>query len=200
MSNTYYLQFAQKIDRWDEALPLGNGEMGALVFGGAGKLTVSLDRGDIWDRSNSPENGAEFTYAHLKKYKDDRNTRKIAKIFDRPYSKPTPSKLPVGKIVLEFAPGAEDCFELDMQRAESVLSQRRAYFSDLSPCDARMRIYRVGYSVLLGPTGQSPIRDPPQVGRIFGKIPCSACGFQQIKESSVSQADVLCGAKRRRTV
>lgn len=119
MSNTFYLQFAQKIDRWDEALPLGNGEMGALVFGGAGKLTVSLDRGDIWDRSNSPENGAEFTYAHLKKYKDSRNTRKIAKIFDMPYSKPTPSKLPVGKIVLEFAPGAEDCFGLDMQRAEA---------------------------------------------------------------------------------
>ena len=56
----YKLTISREIDRWDEGIPLGNGELGALVFGSAKKLTVSPDRGDIWDKSGSPENTPGF--------------------------------------------------------------------------------------------------------------------------------------------
>jgi len=39
------------IDRWDEAVPLGNGILGALLWGDAGGIRVSLDRGDVWVKS-----------------------------------------------------------------------------------------------------------------------------------------------------
>lgn len=44
------------IDRWDEAVPLGNGILGALLWGDAGGIRVSLDRGDIWDNRQPPSN------------------------------------------------------------------------------------------------------------------------------------------------
>ena len=34
---------------WDEALPLGNGLLGALVWGDGAPLRISLDRTDLWD-------------------------------------------------------------------------------------------------------------------------------------------------------
>jgi hypothetical protein len=34
---------------WDEALPLGNGLLGALVWGDGKPIKLSLDRTDLWD-------------------------------------------------------------------------------------------------------------------------------------------------------
>jgi len=34
---------------WDEAIPLGNGMLGALVWQKDNKLRISLDRADLWD-------------------------------------------------------------------------------------------------------------------------------------------------------
>ena len=43
------LSFSVLSDRWDEAIPLGNGMLGALVWHKDGKLRISLDRADLWD-------------------------------------------------------------------------------------------------------------------------------------------------------
>jgi len=40
---------------WDEALPLGNGLLGGLVWGDGGPLKISLDRTDLWDLRPVPE-------------------------------------------------------------------------------------------------------------------------------------------------
>ena len=53
------------IKNWDEALPLGNGDMGCLVWNSADKLRFSLDKGGIWDCSNPPENQENSTYADI---------------------------------------------------------------------------------------------------------------------------------------
>jgi hypothetical protein len=43
------LELAAPIDRWDEAIPLGNGLTGGLLWGGGNSIRLSLDRGDLWD-------------------------------------------------------------------------------------------------------------------------------------------------------
>lgn len=43
------LQLRAPIARWDEAIPLGNGAMGVLLWGEGRTLRLSLDRGDLWD-------------------------------------------------------------------------------------------------------------------------------------------------------
>ena len=42
--------FDKSILRWDEAVPLGNGKTGCLIWGNGDRLRFSLDRTDIWDR------------------------------------------------------------------------------------------------------------------------------------------------------
>ena len=39
------LKLAAPIDSWDEAVPLGNGTMGVLLWGEASLIRLSLDRG-----------------------------------------------------------------------------------------------------------------------------------------------------------
>lgn len=116
----YKLTIPREIDRWDEGIPLGNGEMGALVFGSAKKLTVSLDRGDIWDKSGSPENTPGFCYANLVKWAKSGNRKAIYKTFDLPYQRPTPTKLPCGRLELlvqgDRVP-QDCCFALDLKTA-----------------------------------------------------------------------------------
>ena len=45
----YNLQFDHLAAKWDEAMPLGNGLLGALVWQKQGRLRLSLDRADLWD-------------------------------------------------------------------------------------------------------------------------------------------------------
>ncbi|KRF43706.1 hypothetical protein ASG93_01950 [Paenibacillus sp. Soil787] len=64
--NKHDLIFDQPITRWDEALPLGNGLTGCLLWGNGKPLRFSLDRGDLWDLRLTPEVlDAGFTYAGM---------------------------------------------------------------------------------------------------------------------------------------
>ncbi len=44
------------VNTWDEALPLGNGLMGGLLWGEDSTVRLSLDRGDLWDERTHGEN------------------------------------------------------------------------------------------------------------------------------------------------
>ena len=43
------LELAAPIATWDEAVPLGNGMTGGLLWGEGRVLKLSLDRADLWD-------------------------------------------------------------------------------------------------------------------------------------------------------
>ena len=52
------------IATWDEAIPLGNGLMGGLLWGETNLIRLSLDRGDLWDERPAPGDPlGSFTYA-----------------------------------------------------------------------------------------------------------------------------------------
>lgn len=87
---------------WDEAVPLGNGMVGALVWKNADRVRVSLDRADLWDlrpmeNLNTPEWKFRWVVAQWKK----NDYKPVQEKFDKPYdSNPAPSKIPAG--ALEF--------------------------------------------------------------------------------------------------
>lgn len=119
------LRFPHSILRWDEALPLGNGQMGCLVWGKPEELRFSLDRADLWDRTVPYElNKDEFCYSHLKKLAGEGNTQEIRRIFDAPYSFPTPTRLPAGKLLLRIhgAAGVESRLQLAQAQGELAVS------------------------------------------------------------------------------
>ena len=48
-NTSHNLVFDSLAKHWDEAMPLGNGMLGALVWQQECKLRISLDRVDLWD-------------------------------------------------------------------------------------------------------------------------------------------------------
>jgi alpha-L-fucosidase 2 len=95
------LQFDEPITVWDEALPLGNGQMGMLVWG-EDRVKLSLDRVDIWDNRPAPETQSEeYTYAAMVRAYRDRDGETIERLFNGPYHwYPAPTKLLAGRIEL----------------------------------------------------------------------------------------------------
>ena len=113
------LSFRKEITSWDEALPLGNGETGCLIWGGSRAFRFSLDRGDIWDKTPSKEVQAEdFTYSTLVGLAKERKTDEIRRKFDAPYNHPTPTKLPAGKLIFDF--GESTAIRSDLSLAEAL--------------------------------------------------------------------------------
>ncbi len=116
---SYQWQIEAPITKWDEAIPLGNGLTGCLVWGEKNKLRFSFDRGDLWD-NRKPKEILEkgFTYKNLQKLIKEKNTREISRLTDKPYSSPYPTKLPGVRLELELAKGFKAAnFTLDMGQA-----------------------------------------------------------------------------------
>lgn len=88
------LVFDSLAKRWDEAIPLGNGWIGALIWQKNDKLRMSLDRVDLWDDRPMPEiDKLKFSWVVEQVRKGEYDT--VQKIGDDPYEKyPAPTKIP----------------------------------------------------------------------------------------------------------
>lgn len=99
----YNLEFDYLPMTWDEGLPLGNGQIGALIWQKEDKLRLSLDHVDLWDeRKMENLQGKPYKYSWVKEQWEKDTYKNVQDLFDAPYDKaPAPSKIPGG--ALEFA-------------------------------------------------------------------------------------------------
>lgn len=117
------LHFDTAITNWDEAIPLGNGLVGSLIWGPSNALRFSLDRGDLWDTTPFPGILEEdFNFKTLVKFAKEKNQQAIREKFDAPYSYPTPTKLPAGKIILHFKENLNITSHLDISSAVATIN------------------------------------------------------------------------------
>ncbi len=109
------IELGKQIDRWDEAVPLGNGMTGSLLWGGKDQIRFSMDRGDLWDL-RSPKELSEpgFTFANIRKLVKARNQREINRLFDNIYNQKVPTKLPGARIVITLKDPAIKAFSLNL--------------------------------------------------------------------------------------
>lgn len=117
------LCFDKTISNWDEAIPIGNGLCGALIWGSSDALRFSLDRGDIWD--TTPFEGVsspEFTYGNMVRFAKKGDINEIRRVFDAPYNHPLPSKLPAGKLIFDFKRVKNVCSHLDLSCAQATIT------------------------------------------------------------------------------
>ena len=93
---SYDLHLDQLPEVWDEAIPLGNGMLGALVWSKDGKLRLSLDRADLWDlRPMENLKIPEWKYSWVKDQWEKNDYQPVQERFDVPYDRsPAPSKIP----------------------------------------------------------------------------------------------------------
>lgn len=135
------LELAAPITRWDEAIPLGNGMLGGLLWGEGNTLKLSLDRGDLWDERPAPGDPlAHFTYFRMAELVAQKNNAAISEIVDKQgYEQPHPTRIPAGRLELEFAPIEKvTSFGLDFATATGRAAfagggRAEVFFSAVSP-------------------------------------------------------------------
>lgn len=92
----YDLAFDGLAVSWDEGMPLGNAEVGSLVWGKDSVLRMSLDRIDLWDLRpmdsiSGDNNRFQWVYDQVMK----KDYLPVQQKFDHPYDAlPAPSKIP----------------------------------------------------------------------------------------------------------
>ena len=116
------LHFEKLANSWDEALPLGNGMLGVLVWQKDGNLRFSLDRADVWDmRPMAGLHRKEFSYKWVQEQVQKKDYKPVQQYFDVPYdTEPAPSKIPAGALEFSLPAGAE------VEKADVELSDATA--------------------------------------------------------------------------
>ncbi|MBQ7058927.1 MAG: glycoside hydrolase family 95 protein [Firmicutes bacterium] len=126
-ASRHVLWYRQSASNWNEALPLGNGRIGAMVFGGIRHEKLALNEDTLWsglpgfyDQPDAPaawEEARELTaqgkYVEAQKLLEKKFT-----------SRPTEMYLPLGNLLVDF-PGSEGLSyrrELDLRTALSKVS------------------------------------------------------------------------------
>jgi len=113
------------IQTWDEAIPLGNGTMGVLLWGEGNTLRLSLDRGDLWDERPSAKHVAvrdRFNWATMQQLVASNRMAEFHEIFDSNYDyNGPPTKLPAGRLEIMLDAGQTvENFELNLATAEGI--------------------------------------------------------------------------------
>jgi alpha-L-fucosidase 2 len=114
----YNLFFPKLANKWDEAMPLGNGMLGVLIWGKNSKLRLSLDRADLWDERKALDI-SKLTFKWVEEQVHQNNYAAVQKIGDEPYdNSPYPTKLPAAAMEFDISKfGKVISNELDIETA-----------------------------------------------------------------------------------
>ncbi len=123
------LKLAAPVTTWDEAVPLGNGAMGLLLWGQGHELRLSLDRGDLWDERPSKaflQIRDQFHWGTLQQLVASNRMDEFNAICDANYDyNGPPTKLPAGRVELTLDDSQSvESFELKLATAEGVANFR----------------------------------------------------------------------------
>lgn len=108
--------------RWDEAIPLGNGWLGALIWQKESKIRISLDRVDLWDDHPMPGiDKLKFKWVADQVRKGEYDS--VQKLGDEPYEKyVAPTKIPGAALEFDISKfGKVVSNDLNVKTALSVI-------------------------------------------------------------------------------
>ena len=120
----YNLKFDKTINLWDEAIPLGNGKCGCLIYE-QNPLRFAIDRIDLWDsREADSAKRKDFTYQTLidmiTKKEEGYWAKKKAFFESELRLKPYPTKLTCARLEFDFDSKVKNVISfLDIEKAVS---------------------------------------------------------------------------------
>lgn len=123
-SSKHGLVFSSLATVWDEAIPLGNATLGALIWEKNGELRFSLDRSDLWDlRPMKGLHGPHFSYAWVAAQVRKKDYRVVQQKLDEPYERePAPTKIPGAALMVNTKTwGPVKSARLDIADAECTV-------------------------------------------------------------------------------
>ncbi|MDR3297722.1 MAG: glycoside hydrolase family 95 protein [Prevotellaceae bacterium] len=130
--NDYTLWYNKPAERWTEALPLGNGRMGAMVFGKAGHEEIQLNEETLWagQPNNNANSKAKAELPRIRQLIFEGKYREAQNACDSFIQSKTNHGMPyqpLGSLWLTFAgheQPADYYRELDLQGATSAVRYR----------------------------------------------------------------------------
>jgi alpha-L-fucosidase 2 len=97
------LQFDHLATKWDKAMPLGNGMMGALIWQKENMLRLSLDRADLWDERKALDL-SKFNFKWVEAHVKANDYDTVHKLGDAPYDNIVyPTKLSAAAIEFDVS-------------------------------------------------------------------------------------------------
>ena len=91
--------------RWLDGIPLGNGHIGAVLWGDGRPLNVALDKYDCWELRERPTDKHRYNYETLRRLVEAGQADDIERIF-RPAAtssdQPCPTRLPMPRLEIDF--------------------------------------------------------------------------------------------------
>ena len=105
------LWYRQSARKWTEALPVGNGRIGAMLFGGVACERIALNEDSLWSGypkdKNNPD--AHKYYAQAQQLAQSGQLAQAQRLIeDRLEGAFTESYMPLGDIYIEFS-GVDEC-------------------------------------------------------------------------------------------
>lgn len=125
--NPLRLWYSQPAAQWVEALPLGNGRLGAMVFGGVNQEHVQLNEDTLWAGAprdwNNPGARAVLLRVREALFRDDfEQANELCKQMQGPFTQPY---LTLGDLYLNFDhEGEVSAYERDLDLDRAVASVR----------------------------------------------------------------------------
>ena len=128
--NSLRLWYREPAAKWTDALPLGNGHLGAMIFGGAARERLALNESTLWSGEPRDETNLNAKAALPKirealfagKYKE---AEALCRQIQGPYSA---AYMPLGDLLLDFdakTPTENYERELDLTRAVATVRYRQ---------------------------------------------------------------------------
>ena len=105
---------------WQDGFPLGNGFLGAMVWGDGNPLNLTLDCADLWDSrtgAHAFRDHPAHTYQNLRKLIGEKRYDEAEAIFGTPTNAIAPTKISIGRAFLNLGPAAAYDARLDLDRA-----------------------------------------------------------------------------------
>ena len=139
---------------WQDGFPVGNGFLGAMIWGDGAPLRFTLDCADLWDlrTDNSFLRNPDCTYATLRRLVEEKRYDEAKALFVRDSGKQkplTPAKISIGRMELQVGQALEYTGRLDIDAPyESAMDRdgprSRGLLSSTKPgmscaCDCRRR-------------------------------------------------------------
>lgn len=154
-------------------------------------LRISVDIAGLWLRRRPQEElDKEFTYAKLVELARKGDVAETRRIFDTPYARPTPTKIPAGHLFLDGLPRGSYQASLDLGTAVASFSQNgtiilRAFLCMGRPVGVLMlpETYRDVTLTVERPSFGMVHRQPKQETA----YPPAACGSSPCRRLSLKQ-------------
>ena len=108
--------------QWRHGFPLGNGELGVMVWGDGEPLAFTLDKADLWDLRCNTDYMAhpEFGYAGLQRLVAEERFEEVAEVFEQRQNRDhplTPTKVSIGRAELRLGEASEYECQLTLSTA-----------------------------------------------------------------------------------